>query len=58
MSGYEHEFGAPVAVPFVCRRCSPAKTELLFFKQILSPSIIQSVDGFFSHVFLGCYKRL
>ena len=42
MFEYEHEFGAPVAVPFVYGRC----IELIFKKQVLSPSFTHSVDGF------------
>ena len=46
MSAYKQEFGAPVAVPFVCSKCSTANTEELFLvKQISSPSIMDSVDG-------------
>ena len=30
MLAHEQDFGAPVAVPFVCSKCSPANIELLF----------------------------
>ena len=46
-SAYEQEFGAPVAVPFNWRRFCEPNLELLHFKQISRPSIIQSVDGDF-----------
>ena len=44
-STYEQEFGAPVAVQFNWRRFCESNLELLHFKQITRPSIIQSVDG-------------
>ena len=45
-SEYEHELGAPVAVPLVCRRCLLLNVELLLYKHISRASIKQSVDGF------------
>ena len=45
-SEYEHELGAPVAVPLVWRRCLLLNVELLLYKHISRASIKQSVDGF------------
>ena len=50
MSASEHKLGAPVAVPLVCNKFTPANVELLWYKQIFKPSIIHSVDGSFVHI--------
>ena len=50
-SEQEQEFGAPVAVPFVCSKWSWANFELLPYKHIYNPSIIHSVDGFCDGLF-------
>ena len=56
ISAYEQEFGAPVAVPFVCNKFSFASTELLSYKHNLSLSIKQSVDSsFIAQVFSISY---
>ena len=44
-SEYEHELGAPVAVPLVCRRCLLLNVELLLYKHISRASIKHSIDG-------------
>ena len=47
-----HILVAPVAVPSVCNKFTPANIELLWDKQIFNPSIIYSVDGsFVSRIF-------
>ena len=47
ISEYEQEFGAPVAVLFVCKRWFLSNKELLLHKQICSLSNTYSVDDFF-----------
>ena len=54
ISEYEQEFGAPVAVLFVCKRWFLSNKELLLHKQICSLSNTHSVDYFF---WVSCVQR-